>query len=204
MTYNSDIHHRRTIRLQGYDYSSAGMYFVTLCTKERQCLFGRIDNEEMNLNDAGKIVYKCWSDIPLHFPHAALDKFIVMPNHVHGIIVLKTNAPVGANNYSPLHEPSPPHSSSRGTSKTIGSIVRGFKIGVTKWMRTNTAVDEVWQRNYWERVIRNEEELNGIREYIQANPGQWENDKLYFPATTPMSDAVGANNYSPLLHGESP
>jgi REP element-mobilizing transposase RayT len=212
MTYSHDIHHRRTIRLQGYDYSAGGMYFVTLCIKGRKRLFGNIFNEKMDLNDAGKAAHEYWNGIPLHFPHALLDEFIVMPNHVHGIIVLEVDnhssrclpipGGVGANNYSPL----------RGTSRTIGSIVRGFKIGVTKWIRANTAIVEVWQRNYWERIIRNEEELNETRKYIQNNPAQWENDKLYFPQTdvsaqannylpidTPMPDGnVGANDYSPL------
>jgi len=175
MTYNPINHHRRTIRLRGYDYSKEGIYFITLCTEGRACLFGGITDGAMRLNDAGKIAEKCWLDIPLHFPHTSLDAFIIMPNHIHGIIS------VGAKNFSPLHvdkntgEVSHPH----GTTKTIGSIVRGFKIGVTKWMRTNTSIYGVWQRNYWEHIVRGEEELNGIREYIQNNPAQWINDKLY-------------------------
>jgi REP element-mobilizing transposase RayT len=167
MTYNPDIHHRRTIRLRGYDYSVEGMYFVTLCTEGRECLFGDITDEEMRLNNAGRIAERCWSNIPSHFPHVNLDEFIIMPNHIHGIL----SVVVGANNHSPQN----------GTAKTIGSVVRGFKIGVTRWMRANTFIYSVWQRNYWERIIRNEKELRNIREYIRNNPAQWINDKLYSP-----------------------
>ena len=178
--YNPDNHHRRSIRLKGYDYTQKGAYFVTICTRNRECLFGGIENGRMTLNDAGMIAHQCWQDIPAHFPHIMLDTFVIMPNHIHGILVI-TNVPVGAKNFSPLQ--SPPHSFShssphpRGTSKTIGSTVRGFKIGVTKWMRQNTPVQHVWQRNYYERIVRNDDELNRIREYIVGNPTQWESDR---------------------------
>ena len=93
MKYNPDIHHRRSIRLRNYDYSQAGAYFVTICTHHRECLFGEITNRAMRLNDAGKIAAQCWQDIPVHFSHAALDEWTVMPNHVHGIIVITDTAP---------------------------------------------------------------------------------------------------------------
>jgi len=174
-------YHRRSIRLQGYDYSAAGAYFVTICAKERACLFGDVVDGEMMLNQAGNVAHGCWRDIPGHFPHAELDEFVIMPNHVHGIIVIgdhdavdvTVGATVGAKNFSPLHPGHPPN----GTSKTIGSIVRGFKIGVTKWMRQNTPVQTVWQRNYYEQVIRNEESLDRIRRYIAENPARWAHDR---------------------------
>ena len=164
---------RRSIRLRGYDYSQAGAYFVTICTHNRQCLFGEIMGGEMRLNDAGNIARQCWDDIPIHFPQVDLDEFVVMPNHIHGIVVISNNA--GAKNFSPLPKTTRPC----GISKTIGSIVRGFKIGVTKWMRNNTPIHDVWQRNYWEHIVRNEPELDLIREYIHNNPAQWELDKLH-------------------------
>ncbi len=99
-----------------------------------------------------------------------------MPNHIHGIIWIVNSPTVGAKNFSPQSSPQ-----SQGTSKTIGSIVRGFKIGVTKWMHKNTSIYQIWQRNYWERIIRSEPELHQIREYIQNNPKQWETDQLYPP-----------------------
>ncbi|MBF0219052.1 MAG: hypothetical protein HQL49_05925 [Gammaproteobacteria bacterium] len=183
--------HRRSIRLQGYDYSQAGAYFVTICTHNRECLFGEIVDGEMRLNEAGNIARQCWDDIPIHFPQVDLDEFVVMPNHIHGIVVITGN--VGAKNFSPQPQPNfspqpqpnfsplPQPTRPCGTSKTIGSIVRGFKIGVTKWMRNNTPIYDVWQRNYWEQIVRNTPELNRIREYIHNNPVQWELDKSFAP-----------------------
>jgi REP element-mobilizing transposase RayT len=172
-------HDRRSIRWFAYDYAQAGAYFVTICTHDHVCLFGRVVGEAMELNPAGKAVWECWYAIPRHFPQVALDEFIVMPNHVHGIIVIgddaggdvgaHVGAKDGANDYSPLP-------GVRGTSRTVGSIVRGFKIGATKWMRRNTKVRAVWQRNYYEHVIRGERALGRIRRYIEDNPGNWMRD----------------------------
>ncbi|MFH1077119.1 MAG: transposase [Pseudomonadota bacterium] len=175
MKYDPNNHHRRSIRLQEYDYSQTGAYFVTICTKNRECLFGNISNGTMVLNDTGRIVQKCWNEIDEHFPHITLDEFIVMPNHAHGILLINKalNTTVRAKNFSPLPQMRQPH----GTSKTIGSIIRGFKIGVTKWIRKNNATHDVWQRNYYEHIIRNDNELNLIRQYIIINPSQWESDK---------------------------
>jgi len=95
MKYNPDIHHRRSIRLRGYDYSVAGVYFVTVCTQERECLFGEIVAGEMQMNDAGRMVESVWNDLPDRYPGVAVDVYVVMPNHSHGIVVL-VNEPVGA------------------------------------------------------------------------------------------------------------
>lgn len=169
MKYDPNKHRRRSIRLKGYDYTQVGNYFITICTQSRKCIFGDIVDGMMLLSDAGKIVEKCWFDIPTHFPHVKLDEMIIMPNHVHGILSVTMNVdgyvggdgvgPVGAKNFSKLQD----HDGifrPNGTSKTIGSVIRGFKIGVTKWMRQNTTVHDVWQRNYWERIVRDENELN--------------------------------------------
>lgn len=179
--YNPNIHHRRSIRLKGYDYSQAGLYFITICCQDRAYLFGNVVDGQMVLNDAGKIANDCWLEIPNHFPNAVLHEHIVMPNHIHGIIeivvgaenfppdkigandTIGVNDGNGANDYSPLRSP----------SKTIGSIVRGFKIGVTKWMRQNTDVLYIWQRNYYEHIIRNEQSYQNISEYIINNPVKW-------------------------------
>ena len=188
--YNPEIHHRRSIRLKEYDYSQPGAYFITICTHNRECLFGHIDNGAIILNDAGNVARKCWIDIPEHFPDARTDAFVIMPNHIHGIIIITecVSAGAGANNHSPLplrnHSPLPlrEHSSLQkkpGTSKTIGSIVRGFKIGVTKWFRENTHIYTPWQRNYYEHIIRNENQFNRIRRYIINNPINWESDKNF-------------------------
>lgn len=177
MSYDPDRHHRRSIRLKGYDYAQSGAYFVTIVTQGRACLFGRVVNGQMQLNDAGSMAEACWLAIPEHFPFVELDAFAIMPNHIHGIIVITA---VGANNHSPPppHSPLPPQSPQtfRSPSQTVGSIIRGFKIGVTKWFRANTDVYVVWQRNYYEHIIRDEPALQRIRHYIAANPAHWTDD----------------------------
>jgi REP element-mobilizing transposase RayT len=146
----------------------------------------------MILNDTGKIAQQCWLEIPQHFPHAELHEYVVMPNHIHGIVEL-----VGAKNFSPL-SPSPSFSpastlcandnmdaknnnmgaknfsSLRGTSRTIGSIIRGFKTDVTKQLGGS-----IWQRNYYEHIIRNERSCQNISNYIIHNPETWQDDKFY-------------------------
>ena len=184
MRYDSNKHHRRSIRLKGFDYTREGAYFVTICTQNQACLFGEIVNGQMRLNDVGKVVDICWRAIPKHFPRVVLDAFVIMPNHVHGIIWIgpANRANVGAKNLSPL-PPQPPRPSQRDASafrspsKTVGSIVRGFKIGVTKWVRTNKNFYTVWQRNYYEHIIRNDTALNRLRQYITDNPVRWEEDR---------------------------
>lgn len=178
MNNNPEIPRRRSIRLQVYDYSQAGAYFVTLCTQDATCLFGNIADGEMLLNEAGRVVEMCWKEIPNHFPHVQLDEFVIMPNHVHGILFIG-DTPIGrAKNFSPLPDPKFLRRPA-GTSKTLGSVIRGFKIGVTKWLRQNTSIQDVWQRNYWEHIVRHDSELTGIREYIHNNPAQWELDTLH-------------------------
>ncbi len=165
----------RSTRLQTHSYSDPGTYFITLCTQNKSFLFGEIIDEKMQLNEIGKIVLICWNAIPTHFLHVELNEFVVMPNHIHGIIILTDF--VGANNYSPANLNHP-----TGTSRTIGSIVRGFKIGVTKKLNINfsdsRSKKSIWQRNYWEHIIRGEQDLNRIREYILNNPSKWELDSL--------------------------
>lgn len=171
MNFNPQIHHRRSIRLKGYDYAQAGLYFITICTKNRQCIFGNILNLQMILNAAGKIADECWQAIPKHFPNAILHEFVVMPNHVHGIIEL-TNL-VGAKDVSPRQ------AQFKSPSKTIGSVVRGYKIGVIKWCRNNTNIFDVWQRDYYEHIIRDEMAYQRIARYIINNPANWKDDKFY-------------------------
>jgi REP element-mobilizing transposase RayT len=157
---------RHSIRLKGYDYSQPGRYFVTICCQDRICRFGEIIEHEMHINTVGKIVEKCWLEIPQHFPHVILHDYIIMPDHIHGIIEINATSPVtpsvvGANNYSPLPPPPPPP---HGTSKTVGSIIRGFKIGVTKQIGKS-----IWQRNYYDHIIRDDESFVAIANYVRNN-----------------------------------
>ncbi|MBK8492427.1 MAG: hypothetical protein IPL49_16455 [Saprospirales bacterium] len=172
MSYDPKKHHRRSIRLKGYDYSQGGFYFITICTKNGAHLFGRIEKGVMQLNEVGRIAEKCWLAIPEHFPQAVLHAFVIMPNHVHGIVEIVGAA--GAKNFSPLPDPKRP----KGTSQTIGSIVRGFKIGVTKWARANTDIQDVWHRNYYEIIIPDGRVYYRISAYIQNNPANWKSDRF--------------------------
>ena len=172
-TYDPAIHHRRSIRLRGHDYAGRGVYFVTIRVADHRPLFGTVVNGRMALNHAGRTVAACWRAIPDHFPHAELDEWIVMPDHVHGIIVIREHGhPVRAKNISPAPAPSRP----RGTSRTIGSIVRGFKIGVTVGAKHFLPLPDgksAWQRNYYDIIVRDQRALNNIRAYIRNNPANW-------------------------------
>ena len=208
MTYHPDIHHRRSLRLQNYDYAQAGAYFVTVCTQDRVCLFGEVIDGVMVLNDAGKLVQHAWTDIPTHAPDADVDAFIVMPNHIHGIIILTNTAPVGAGLVPAPDAPAkivPTHhapvrnaaTTDRATTRVaptgLGGVVGAFKSRVTvEYIRGVKDHDlppfsgRVWQRNYYEHIIRNEDSLNRIRDYIINNPLQWALDREN-PANAPGS-----------------
>jgi len=159
-------HHRRTTRLKGYDYSSDGAYFVTLCTHNRECIFGHIIDGEMHLNEYGDIIKMVWHGLTYHYKYVELDEFIIMPNHIHGIIILQDAVGAGL-------KPAP-------TIKRRGltEIVRGFKTFSARGINQcrNTPGIHVWQRNYHEHVIRDEADLCRVREYINNNPFQWDMD----------------------------
>ena len=161
MMYHPDKHHRKSIRLNGYDYSNNGAYFVTICTNNRDIIFGHINDGKMELNNYGKIADQYWNEIPNHYPYVILDEYIIMPDHVHGIIIINGGdiggqnvgvQNVGVQNIEPLHKPSKSKKNEyqKIIPGSIGSIVRGFKIGVTKWFRCNTDIYKIWQRNYYE------------------------------------------------------
>jgi REP-associated tyrosine transposase len=143
---------RHSLRLKGYDYSRAGAYFITVCTHRRVPLFGDVIEANVRLNDIGAIVNQSWVNLPNHYPEIELDAFIVMPNHVHGIIILSD-------------EPDTRHG--------IPEIVRGFKTLANEHRRAGAAL---WQRGYYEHVIRDERALNRIRAYITNNPVRWTDD----------------------------
>ncbi len=188
MKYNPQKHHRRSIRLQGYDYTQAGAYFITICTWQRECLFGNIINNEMQLSRYGEAVQFNWHYLPRRYPHVLLDAFVIMPNHVHGIIFLTddhvTNiSGVGtgleiishrAINFSGKPAPTRQHG--------LPEVIRGFKTFSARRINQILCMAgvPVWQRNYYEHIIRNEESLQKIRQYIINNPSSWQQDKLYF------------------------
>jgi len=172
---------RRSLRLNGYDYAQAGAYFITLCTQDRACLFGQVVDGAMRLNDAGEFATRLWHDMPIRFSGLDVDAFVVMPNHIHGILVLSDNAAtVGA----PLVGALDKNKAATRAAPTIGDIVGGFKSSFTvEYIRgvRNDRLPQfdrrVWQRNYYEHIIRDEPELTRARRYIEENPLRWEFDQ---------------------------
>jgi len=233
MPYDPNRHHRRSIRLKGYDYSQAGAYFITICTQDRACLFGKVVNGEMRLNDAGRMVLAEWNMLPERFPHVVLDAFVVMPNHVHGIVVITnpatddtaTTAPTivgtglvpvpnagtmgavpnaGAMGAAPnagtmgaapdagMMGAVPDDGATTRVAPTVGDIVGAFKSRVTveyiRGVKTSgwpPFRGRLWQRNYYEHIIRNERALNAIRQYIIENPRRWQMDRENEARTAP-------------------
>ena len=180
--YDPNIHHRRSIRLPGCDYSQDGWYFVTICAQERQYIFGDIKNNgQVRLNNAGRMIETWWRGLTNKFSRIRIDEYVVMPNHFHGIVIIVGAArcgrpePDGANDKS-----GQPHR----VAPTLGDIVHWFKT-----MTTNQYIRGVkqngwppfpgrlWQRNYYEHIIRNEDELNHFRQYITDNPSNWQTDE---------------------------
>ena len=190
MKYNPDIHHRRSIRLKDYDYSQAGLYFVTIYTHRRCYLFGEIENSTVTLSAAGKMVRSVWNEIPSHYAGVEIDECVIMPNHIHGIIVIVVAGPRAC----PDNKTGQPRGGAPTSDIDGGLLNRGYSLPEVvhrfKTMTTKKYVDGVkfdgwhrfdgklWQRNYWEHIIRNEQELSCIRHYIENNPIQWESDKL--------------------------
>jgi REP element-mobilizing transposase RayT len=178
--YHPRKHNRQSIRLKGYDYSKPGYYFVTICVADRYCLFGEILDEEMHLNEYGKIAKAEWLRTENLRDNVCLDEFVVMPNHVHGIIkIIDKNSSRGVSPYAPAAAKKSKNKF-RSPSNNLGAMVRGYKSTVTKQINklNNQPGDKVWQRNYYDHIIRNRHELNRIRKYIQDNPKNWENDTL--------------------------
>lgn len=211
--YNPNIHHRKSIRLKGYDYSQAGAYFITHCVQYRRCVFGKIKNGEMFLNTFGQIANDQWHELPKRFNNIELDEFIVMPNHIHGIIII-TEPPVGATlavapntenavfpnnmvsqnniviiNNNIENNDGATINSNGATARvapTIGNIVGAYKSLVVhhclEYIKINepeTILGKLWQRNYHEHIIRNEQSYQRISQYIINNPKNWDADKFY-------------------------
>ena len=204
-------HHRRSIRLRDYDYTQNGAYFVTICTHEKRCMFGRVVTDEMVINEWGRIVQSCWDETPAHFPMVELDAFVVMPNHVHGVIVIvndgtgmvsktivndgrgmvsKTIMDDGRGMISKTimddgtgmacHAPTK-REFSKPIAGSLSTIVGAFKSAVTKHINRlpNPPDHPIWQRNYYEHIIRHEKSLNQIRAYVANNAAQWTQDSLF-------------------------
>lgn len=248
MSYNPAKHHRRSIRLKGYDYSQEGIYFITICCDDRKHLFGRIENGKMILNEFGKIAFDEWMKTPLLRPNIELGEFVVMPNHTHGIVIIENSNQGGSgdpgNPGGPINQgrpgvlqyapttipttisttistipitpviPTPPTTPTKfspnfkSPSQTIGAIVRGYKGAVTKQINelrsllsgecySDTTrgecgyknmkgdckspqykIQKVWERNYYEHIVRDQRAFDNISRYIVNNPLNWKGDKF--------------------------
>jgi REP element-mobilizing transposase RayT len=186
MAFNPDKPNRRSNRLKGYDYSLPGGYFVTIVAQDRKTIFGRVVDGQIEQNDIGKLVQSCWLRIPEHFSYCRLDEHIIMPNHLHGIILIREaigsgeafvkDIPEMVDSRSANASPRHPEGTQSGS---LGAIIQNFKSINTR--KVNSLYFEpgnrIWQRNYYERIIRNERELNAIRQYILDNPLNWELDE---------------------------
>ena len=178
MTYDPPLPRRQSIRLPGYDYSQAGFYFVTICTQRRECVLGQVVNDQMNLNLYGRLVAEAWNWLAERYIYVDLDEWILMPNHLHGIIVI-SDARRGGSRAAPTNA-----GASVIHRKPLGQLIGAFKTVSTKGINQilGTPGVQVWQRNYYEHVVRSEDSLNAIRHYIVNNPGNWALDELYAPS----------------------
>lgn len=176
MKYDPEIHHRRSVRLHEYDYSSEGLYFVTICVQNKKCLFGRIEEGEMKMNEVGRMVEEWYQKIPTKFDDIHCMEFIIMPNHFHCIL-----HNVGAD---PCVRP---NASNEPTGSSLSRVIQWFKTMTTNEYIRNvknnhwTPFDKrLWQRNYYEHIIRNQRSYEEIANYIVTNPLRWKEDQLYF------------------------
>ena len=193
MPDDSNKHRRRSIRLRGYDYAQVGAYFVTVCTQNMEYLFGDVLRGAAALSEAGEMVRTVWEELSLHYSGIGTDAFVVMPNHIHGVVILSAPPVTGKPSFDLDRE-------AQGIAPMrmgLPDVVHRFKTLTTKrytdgvkdrgWQRFS---GRLWQRNYWEHVIRDEDELGRIREYIVENPAKWECDPLHGPPNG-MSSMMG-------------
>lgn len=184
MNYNPNIHHRESIRLKDCDYSKEGMYFITICTQNRECLFGNIMDKKMILNDAGKMIEKIYNELPNYFNNIKINDYVIMPNHFHCVIEIVGVPFMGTQIFSnKINE------NDRATTRvapTVGDIVGAFKSLTTneyiRMVKNNELPNfekRIWQRNYYENIIRNEEIHQKVVDYIKINPLKWQDDKYY-------------------------
>jgi putative transposase len=181
MSFNPAIHHRKSIRLRDYDYSQAGWYFITICTHQRQLLFGEIVDGRMVLNAAGMIVEKVWNDLPDQYPYIQIKEFVVMPNHFHGIVQIVGAQFIAPKNSGVINHGAMNQGAINCAPTGLGQVARAFKARCTWTIRHMLCSSRIpiWQRNYYEHVIRDEAAYLQIAEYIQTNPQRWQEDTYH-------------------------
>lgn len=163
MTYNPEIHGRRSTRLKDYDYSQPGTYFITICTKDRKKLFDEIVEDTMHLSPLGEAAQYLWEHTPDRFPGVELDLYVFMPNHFHGLVTFVDSSSL-------------PHTQ---PTRTLSQVVRTFKALTSRYVHAAGASQFQWQQKHWDSIIRNQKHLDTIRQYILNNPAKWALDQLY-------------------------
>ena len=159
MKYDPDRQHRQSVRLKRYDYSQSGGYFVTICVQDRQSAFGSVIEGEMHLDATGLLAQSVWTQLTERFPGVLLDEFVLMPNHLHGIILLPSRQDAG------------------NTPPNLGEVVRAFKAVTTRSVRQTGQSNFAWQRSYYEHIVHDEQDLLRIQQYIVNNPALWADDE---------------------------
>ena len=177
MSFDPDRHHRRSVRLHGWDYASAGLYHITICVGRKACVFGDVVGETVELTDSGILARDCWLAIPKHHPRVVLDAFVIMPNHIHGIVGLREGEGLEGDPAINRQPYSAPGTFVAPTSGSVGTIVGTYKAAVTRGLRRSGHADFKWQRSFHDHIIRSERSLNGFREYIDQNPLKWYLDR---------------------------
>lgn len=157
---------RKINRMKGYDYKTPGYYYVTICTKDRKEWFGKIIERKMVLNDIGRLAQKYWIEIRKHNPQITIDEYIVMPNHIHGILILTHQDNVGDADLRPLQ---------KRQNMLLSTVIHGFKSSITRELKRKN-IEFSWQRSFYDHIIRTEHSLKKIREYIRWNPLKWDID----------------------------
>jgi putative transposase len=170
----TNYHKRKSIRWKEHDYAYEGAYFVTICTSRRRSYLGDIVNGEMNLSDMGRIADQCWQEIPKHFDNVQLDEYKVMPNHVHGIVMITDS--VRTRHAASQPDSKPNRKFGPLPTKSLHTIIGSYKSAVTKFIHAKGFAFD-WQSRFHDHIIRNEKELNRIRQYIDDNPAKWEFDR---------------------------
>ncbi|MBN1641952.1 MAG: transposase [Anaerolineae bacterium] len=177
MPYDPNLHHRRSIRLREYDYARAGAYFVTICVRDHACVLGRVGAGVMELSALGEIAAASWLWLEEHHPYVSLDAWVIMPNHLHGILVLD-----GAPQTAALSDQDKPYATDVAAKhKPLGRLIGAFKTTSTAAINRlrNTPGTPFWQRNYYEHVVRDDADLARIRAYVATNPLRWVEDRYY-------------------------
>jgi REP element-mobilizing transposase RayT len=188
MTFDPQKHHRRSIRLKGYDYSQAGAYFVTIVAYQREALFGEIVHGMVCLNEWGALVENEWRRLEKRFDRVSMDEFIVMPNHLHGVLVIKESIEsigqlrsglVGAGHENSILSGDSSLAPPLQSARSLGAIIQAYKSTTARWINSlrRTTGAPVWQRYYYEHIVRDAPEMNRNRQYIQENPQHWEKDR---------------------------